>query len=172
MAEDDLTALPAPDDNSEEKKPGLMGFILALLAVTLIGGGGGAMMASVQFDQINAVVVKRANTEPLKTENALAWDEETAISRLEPIVTNIAEPAGAWLRLDTAMVFDREAVDDVERMKAELSQAILQFLRTVSISELQGASAFNHLRDDLNERARMSSSGTVKELIVETMVVQ
>lgn len=171
MAMDDFDEpqqLPAP----EEKKPGIMGFILALVAVTVIGGGGGALVANMQFDQISAVTQQRANAEPIKAENALAWDESSAIARLEPMVTNLAEPRGTWIRLDTAMVFDRGAVDDVERMKAELSQSMLSFLRTVTLDELEGASALNHLRDDLNERARMASAGTVSELIIEALVLQ
>ena len=81
-------------------------------------------------------------------------------------------PAGARIRLETAMVFDVAAVEDVERMKATLSTDLIAFLRTVSLGELIGASAYNHLRDDLNERVRAASSGTVNELLIETMVLQ
>lgn len=173
MAEDDLDALPAPSPQPEEKKKsGIMGLIVALLVVTLIGGGGGALMANMQFERINDVATQRANAEPVKTADALAWDETTSIVKLDPIVSNLAEPEGVWIRLDTAMVFDQEAVDDVERMKGELAQSVLAFLRTVTMAELEGASALNYLRDDLNERARMASGGTVKELIIETMVLQ
>lgn len=167
---DELTSEPAAEGS--EKKSGLGGFILALLAVTIAGGVGGTLVSAWQVDTISTIARERANAEPEKTANALAWDESTAVARLEPVISNLAEPSSVFIRLDTAMVFDREAVDDVERMKAEISESVLAFLRTLSLGELQGASAFNFLRDDLNERARLTSSGTVSELLIETMVIQ
>ncbi|MBJ3778685.1 flagellar basal body-associated FliL family protein [Acuticoccus mangrovi] len=155
-----------------QEKPGKMGFILALVAITLLGGGAGAGFGLMQVNQIASVATKRANTTPTKADAALAWDENTGLERLKPVIVNLANPVGTRVRLDTAMVFDREAVDDVKHLKAVLSEDLLAFLRTVTMSELTGASAFNHLRDDLNERVEIASSGAVKELIIETMVLQ
>lgn len=171
MEDDDLEPAAKPESPAAPASSPLA-LVAAIALVTALGGGAGALLGSWQFDRIEEVAEQRANAEPVKTANALAWDEATAVARLEPVVTNLAQPSGTWIRLDTAMVFDREAVDDVERMKAELSESVLQFARTLSITELQGASAFNHLRDDLNERARMVSAGTVSELIIEAMVIQ
>jgi len=165
------------DEELDETKPAPPpkagpGLIATVAAITLLGGAAGAGFAVMQVDRIAAIAEKRANEPPERDESALAWDERTAVSRLEPIIANLAEPAGMFVRLDTAMVFDRDAVGDVERMKATLSEDILAFLRTVTLSELQGASAFNHLRDDLNDRVRLASGGTVEELVIETMVLQ
>lgn len=169
MEDEAPDALPAPE---APKKSGTLGLILALGLVTLTGGGAGAMVGVWQFDRLNKIAEQRANAEPTKKENALAWDQNTSVARLDPIIANLAQPFGTWIRVDSAMVFDRGRVEDVERMKAELAESILAFLRTVALHEVQGASAFNHLRDDLNERVRMESSGTVSELLIETMVVQ
>lgn len=171
MAEE-IESDDAPQPAPQKKGQSPLGFVLALLGVTILGGGAGALLSSWQFDTIESAVKERANAEPVRTESALAWDEASAIARLEPVVTNLAEPNSAWVRVDTAMIFDHASVDDVERMKAEVAQSVLAFLRTVTLSELQGASALNHLRDDLNERVRMASSGAVRELLIETMVIQ
>jgi flagellar FliL protein len=160
------------DMNENARRGGVAGIALALLGLTLVGGGAGGGFAALQVDRIEAVAERRANETPAKREGALAWDEATAVARLDPVITNLARPAGTFVRLDAAMVFDRDAVSDVERMKATVSQDILAFMRTVSIGELQGASAFNHLRDDLNDRVAVTSDGLVRELVIETMVLQ
>lgn len=154
------------------ERPGILPLVGTLILVTLFGGGAGMTISGWQVERANQIATQRANAEPITNEQALAWTEDTSISRLEPVITNLANPSEVWVRLDTAVVFNQGAVSDVERMKAEVSQSILSFLRTLSIDEIEGASAFNHLRDDLNDRVRMASSGTVDELIIETMVLQ
>ncbi|ORE95797.1 flagellar basal body-associated FliL family protein [Acuticoccus yangtzensis] len=169
--EDDVTADELAKDDDGKKKGGAMGTIIAAIVVTLMGGAAGAGLGMMQAETIATIATKRANEAPVE-KTALAWDPATAVTRLQPMVTNLAAPSGARIRLETAMVFNTEAVEDVERMKATLSTDIIAFLRTVSMGELVGASAFNHLRDDLNERVRVASSGTVNELLIETMVLQ
>ncbi len=168
--EDDVTADELAADDGK-KKGGMMGIILAAVVVTLIGGAAGGALGMMQVDTISTVATKRANEAPVE-KRSLAWNEETTVTRLEPIITNLAAPPGARIRLEAAMVFDVAAVEDVERMKATLSTDLIAFLRTVSLGELVGASAFNHLRDDLNDRVRAASNGTVHELLIETMVLQ
>lgn len=146
--------------------------IVALLAVTVLGGAAGAGFAVMQVDRIAAIATERAGKAPPRQENALAFDETTGVARLEPVIANLADPAETFVRLDTSIVFDRDAVGNVERMKATISQDVLAFLRTLTLPELQGASAFNHLRDDLNDRVAVTSDGLVRELVIETMVLQ
>lgn len=169
MEDEDTADDLAADDG--KKKGGMMGTILAAIVVTLMGGAAGMGLGMMQVDTIATMATKKANEAPVK-KPSLAWSEATAVTRLEPLITNLAAPNGARIRLDTAMVFDKEAVEDVERMKATLSTDIIGYLRTVQLGELIGASAFNHLRDDLNEHVRAASSGTVQELLIETMVLQ
>lgn len=167
---DDNTDNDAPPP--EQKKSGALAIVMALLVVTVIGGAGGAAISLMQVDTISLVATKRAHEAPKADDRALAWDKATTTARLDPVIVNLASPAGARIRLDTAMVFDVDAVGDIERMKAVLSQDILTFLRTVSLGELQGASALGHLRDDLNERVRVASGGAVRELLIETLILQ
>lgn len=166
---DETPTAPPP---AEPKKSGTGALIAALLLTTVIGGGGGAFLGMSQVETISAVATKRANVAQKADENALAWDKETTVARLTPIISNLAFPTGARLRLDTAMVFDVAAVEDVERMKAVVAEDVLAFVRTVALGELTGASAFDHLRDDLNERVRAVSAGSVTELLIEGMVLQ
>jgi flagellar protein FliL len=42
----------------------------------------------------------------------------------------------------------------------------------VTVARLDGPSALQHLRDDLNERASLRTGGRVSELIIQTLVIQ
>jgi flagellar FliL protein len=46
------------------------------------------------------------------------------------------------------------------------------YLRTVPLAQIEGPSGFLHLREDLNERARIRSGGKVKELVVQSLMLE
>jgi flagellar FliL protein len=48
----------------------------------------------------------------------------------------------------------------------------LGFLQTLSVLQLGGPSGLQHLREDLNDRAIVRSDGRVRELVIESIVVQ
>jgi flagellar protein FliL len=91
---------------------------------------------------------------------------------LPPIVTNLADPSSAWVRLQAAVVVDRQTTTKPDVLGAEIADDILGFLKTMSIGQISGASGLQHLREDLSERASIRSQGHVRELIIQTLVVQ
>ncbi len=94
------------------------------------------------------------------------------VRELPPIVTNLAEPATNWIRLQAAIVFNSEELPHPEKTIAELTSDITGYLRTVSLRNLEGADGLRRLQDELSERAAIRSNGKIHEFIVETMVVQ
>jgi flagellar FliL protein len=48
----------------------------------------------------------------------------------------------------------------------------MAFLRTVPLAQIEGANGFQHLREDLNDRVRARSGGNVRELIIQSMIVE
>jgi flagellar protein FliL len=91
---------------------------------------------------------------------------------LPPIVTNLGAPQETWIRLEASLLIDPKAAPQSEAMSAEIAGDILAFLRTTSLSQIQGPAGLQNLRDDLNERASIRSGGNVKELVIRTLVVQ
>jgi flagellar FliL protein len=57
-------------------------------------------------------------------------------------------------------------------LAAHISEDIVAYLRSASVSQFEGARGLQHLRDDLTDRANVRSSGKVRELIIETLVIQ
>jgi flagellar FliL protein len=91
---------------------------------------------------------------------------------LPTIVTNLGTPQDTWVRLEASLLYDPKVVQRPEGMGAEVANDILAFLRTTSLSQIQGAAGFQNLRQDLNERVSIRTGGSVKELVIRTLVIQ
>ncbi|MEX0955133.1 MAG: flagellar basal body-associated FliL family protein [Rhizobiaceae bacterium] len=91
------------------------------------------------------------------------------IFRLEAINTNLADPVDIWARMELALVFD-DVPDPV--LAEQIHQDFLAYLRTVKARQIQGASGFQHLKTDLEERARIRSNGRVKQILVRTLLFE
>ena len=53
-----------------------------------------------------------------------------------------------------------------------LDKDTVAYLRTLSLPLIEGASGLLHLREDLNDRARIRSGGKVRDLIIHTLIVE
>jgi flagellar protein FliL len=84
-------------------------------------------------------------------------------------VTNMAAPAGAWIRMEGSVVTDPLNEEEASVLVARIGEDIVSY---VSASQIAGARGLQYLREDLNERATIRSGGKVRELIIETLVVQ
>lgn len=136
---------------------------LAALIVSVIGGGLGALLATWQQP-------KNAPGAPSAHEGAAAM----GLVELPPIVTNLASPQDMWIRLEASMVFDPKTTShpEAEALRAEITNDVIAYLRTISLAQIQGASGLQSFRQILNERAAIRSNGKVNELVLRTLVVQ
>lgn len=96
-------------------------------------------------------------------------EEALHIFRMEPITTNLADPVDIWARMELALVFD-DVPDPV--LAEQIHQDFLAYLRTVKARQIEGASGFQHLKTDLEERARIRSGGRVKQILVRTLLFE
>lgn len=158
-AETEVRRLPPPERGAV-LKPALFLTILAVAA------GLGLGIHLVRYAQV---------ADASKQQNAAASDESnlrtSRLYRLKPIVTNLSEPANVWLRLDAAIVFADE-MPNSEVVSAKISEDLLAFLKTLKVGQLEGATQLQHLREDLKDRVAIRSGGDVKDLIIESLVVQ
>ena len=88
---------------------------------------------------------------------------------IDTITTNLAAPADIWARLEGSLVF----TGSPDAMTAEaIHQDFLAYLRTVKLHQIEGASGYQHLKEDLAERARIRSGGTVNQILVRTLLFE
>ena len=154
----------------ERKEPSLLLQFAALAGLTVaaigIGWGSGLYLSGRQpaaGDSAGAEVRKATETNLAEAHEALG------VVYLEPITTNLAGPTGTWVRIDLALVFD----GDADLMVAQtVQQDILAYLRTVKIHQVEGASGFQHLKSDIEERASIRSGGKVKNILIRTLLFE
>jgi flagellar FliL protein len=145
--------------------------ILAMLIVTALAGGSGAFFGL----KIAATPPPRAEPDAHAAEAAPApvtVPADSSLFDLSPIVTNLGAPQDTWIRLEASFLFDPKTMPHPDALGAQLGDDILAFLRTTSLSQIQGVAGLQNLRLDLNERAAIRSKGVVKELVIRSLVIQ
>ncbi|MGO9673072.1 MAG: flagellar basal body-associated FliL family protein [Methylocella sp.] len=160
-----LTAPPAAPGRS------VAAFAGAMVALTLIAAAAGAALglrlaASARAEPPNVAEAAAAARAPAP------YAGEANLRDLPPIIANLADPPDAWVRLQATLVFDSASTPKPDVVAAQIAEDILGFMRTVTLAQIAGASGLQHLREDLNERAAIRSEGRVRELILQTLVVQ
>lgn len=88
---------------------------------------------------------------------------------LDPITTNLDTPPDMWARIEVALVFDGAADPLVAQL---VQQDILAYMRTLKYHQLDGASGFQHLKTDLEERARLRSEGRIERVLVRSLLFE
>lgn len=90
---------------------------------------------------------------------------------LTPIMVNLREPADLYVRLEAAVVLEPGATDGAA-VAAKVGDDLVSYVKTVSLSELEGPTGFQYFREDLRRRAVQVGGGKVKELLLQSFIVQ
>jgi len=85
------------------------------------------------------------------------------------ITTNIASPRDVWVRMEVSIVLDEPQDPDLPGI---IQQDLLSYLRTIKMHEVEGASGFRHLRENLEDRAAIRSNGHVKQVLIRTLLFE
>lgn len=147
-----------------------MRLIAAIVILTLIAVGVGAVAGLHLIATAERVVDARKNVTPPPVASSYAGSAR--LRKLSPIVTNLAAPANNWARVEASMVTESLNDEEAGILAAHIGEDIVIYLRSASVAQFEGARGLQHLRDDLTERANIRSSGKVRELIIETLVIQ
>jgi flagellar FliL protein len=141
-----------------------------MAGLTVVAAGVGGLLGINLLERMKAAEAEIATVVP--TGPAPKYGRDMSLLDLPPIITNLAEPASSWIRLQAAIVYDNKAVPKPQMLAAEIGEDVLAYMKTVTLAQIGGASGLDHLREDLNERAVIRSDGRVRELIIQTVVVQ
>ncbi len=141
--------------------------ILILVGLTLAAILAGAGQGMRLFDILNRPHAT-ADSAPAEAAGAKIISN---VRDLKPIVTNLLGPAGAWIRLEAALIVDPKTPIDEKEM-SELTNDVVSYLRTLSAQQIEGAVGLRWLREDLSERIALRSAGRAREVLIQTLVVQ
>jgi flagellar FliL protein len=163
-------AAAVAEEVKAKKGPGLVIQIAVLLVLTLATAGAGWFFGGM----LGATPVPEEPAPPPAEAEGHGKPEDPAVHSvrvfpLETITTNLSDPTDVWVRLELALVF----TDLPDPELAEIvHQDILAYLRTVRARQIEGASGFQHLRSDLDERARIRSDGKVRQVLIRTILFE
>ncbi|MCI0468244.1 MAG: flagellar basal body-associated FliL family protein [Beijerinckiaceae bacterium] len=167
MINPEVAALAAPGAGGQ---PSLVIWLAVMAVLTLCAAAAGAGLG-LSFG--NAVPRgPPAGAKEAAAASATQYGGDTALQELPPVITNLAGEEAPWVRVQASIVFDRKDLPKPAAAAAEIGEDILALLRTLSLAQISGASGLQHLREDLNERAAVRSGGLVRELILQSVVVQ
>ena len=166
-----------------KKKSAFLAALIPGLAATAIAAGAGVALSALnpppppEKPAVSSAPGKIAaeTKAPEKTDAeaaAVCAANGPGLVDLPPIVTNVATPADVWIRLEAAIVFDPKTLPHPELVAAEIATDELAYLRTVTITDLQGPIGLENIRQDLRDRAIVRSNGKVTELLLKTLVLQ
>jgi flagellar protein FliL len=174
MADEDTAAEskapgPEPAAAPAKKKPAMLAVIAEVVILTCFAVGAGGLFGMQVLGEGDHKAKPR---EPAAVPGQKPRYSETAsLKPLPAIVTNLAGPKGTWIRIEASIVFGVDTGAS-NSLAASIAEDIVAYLRTVPLSQVEGPSGFLHLREDLNDRARIRSGGKVRELVIQAMVLE
>lgn len=148
----------------------LRGWVGTMIVLTVLAAGVGGVLGIELVAQVKTIEQKHAGA--MAAGPAPRYGLDMSLIDLPPIITNLADPANAWVRLQGSIVYDNKAVPKPRMLAAQIAEDILAYMKTVTVAQMGGPSGLAHLREDLNERASIRSDGHVRELVIQTVVVQ
>jgi len=142
-------------------KSGIIGTVIGTLAA--IAGG----FAFGSFGIKGGGTVADAAAPPAQVPPAKAAE----VRPLAPIITNLREPSSLYVRLEAVVVLEPNTPDSAA-LAAKIGDDLVSYLRTVSLSELEGPTGFQYVREDLRKRSVQLGGGKVRELLLQSFVIQ
>jgi flagellar FliL protein len=155
-----------------EKPSGLLGFIIAMLVATVVSGVGGGIFGMYGLSSTGPSSDTKQEKAKAKDAAKQAFGDGLNLKALSPIITNLGGPKAAWIRLEAAIVVVQDGGKEDNVLAGKITEDIVAYLRTVPMGQIEGANGFQNLREDLNERARIRSGGRVREVVIQSLVVE
>ena len=160
-------------DDGKDKKGG--GGLVGLIVVTLVALGFGAGFGFFLDGQIKGSAdIKTAGKEkdaPAPEAASPTVSASSKIVAMAPIVTNLAQPNDIWIRIEASILVEG-MMQGGDALAAQLSEDIVAYLRTAALTQFEGPSGFQNLREDLMDRATIRDRQHIKDIIIHGVVLE
>ena len=170
--------------NEGGSKRSLVSRVIPVLLVTIIAGGGGFLEGTFFRDRAASGEAPKTSTAsaseqtvPAATSEAHAPEQKAEIERdtvraLAPIVSNLGSPSETWMRLEISILMHKVEQADQDETAVKAADAVVAFLRTVSLKSIEGPTGFTHFREDLSDMLKNSFDGKITGVLIGSMVVE
>lgn len=164
--------------DTPKKKESPLGLIIGLVVITVIALGAGWFLGG-QLGGSSAPPEKpeAKAEESEKTEKKEEGEEEEQVAagpiiKLEPIIVALPDDNNTFLRVELVLIAKPETDINNAETKLKLTNDISAFIRTLTLNQISGPSGYLHFREDLLDRARLTTEGAVKELLIMSLVAE
>ncbi|WP_068316764.1 flagellar basal body-associated FliL family protein [Polycladidibacter hongkongensis] len=146
---------------------------LAFAGVTALAILAGGLLGAALVDRVHTQLIEERKAEAPGMINPV-YASDSEIVALKPIVTNLLSSSENWIRIESSVVLKKTDMSEEDHavLAKEIEQDFLLYARTLGPRQLQGTRGLLRLRDDLNERAKMRGGRVVRELVLESVVIQ
>lgn len=163
-----FNALPAGRAGNSSWVSGLTAFIL----VTLLAATTGVVLGHKIYTAAKGTVDQQPPPESPQSTARSTISRDGNLLNLPPIVTNLSGPQRAWVRLEASVILSGATAAGDELLASEIAEDIMSVLRTVSIADIETATGFGHLREDLKDRVRTRTDGRAQDLVIHTFIIE
>lgn len=155
------------------KGGGLIGLVVVTLVALGFGAGFGLFLASEPAAVVEADPAADRTEKAIKSESkaAPAVSPTAMLVAMTPIVVNLAVPRDAWIRIEASLLVEGMP-QGADVLAAQLAEDFVAYLRTASLSQFEGPSGFQNLREDLIDRAIIRDREHIKDVIIHGVVVE
>jgi flagellar protein FliL len=147
-----------------------MRWLSVLVLLTVVSAGAGVLSSMHLMSTVQRIADSQKEVQDRPV--ASPFSATARLRKISPVIANLVSPPGSWVRLEASLVTDTLTEEEASILVARVGEDVASYLRTISPAQIEGARGLQYLREDLNERATIRSGGKVRELIIETLVVQ
>ncbi|MCC2096095.1 MAG: flagellar basal body-associated FliL family protein [Hyphomicrobiales bacterium] len=175
----------AAKEPEEKQQSSMKGMVIGIVLATLLAGGAGVLYGIALPQQKapaqagaapaeTAVETAHGKTKPASAHKSGKDKEKKtrAVHRLNPIIANLKQPKDRWIRLDAAVVLQDVKDEEIDKLKGKMAADILAYLRTLTLSDVEGPMGLLNLRQDIQRRLKMRAGDRVQDFLISAMVVQ
>ena len=170
-AKTDDEEAPAEERRGGGRRGSMLQSVGAFAVLTLVAAGSGTLLG---FHLVGSVedAMKNKPAEEAAPLPEARYATGSSILKVPPVIANLASPQDVWVRVEASIVVADAEISSPEVLAGQIAEDILAYLRTVSLEQIEGPSGLLNLKEDLNDRVAIRSDDQVRELIIETLVVQ
>jgi flagellar FliL protein len=154
---------------------GLIGFVIVTALALGLGAGFGFFVADLPAPQTETVDAPGKKSEPTDRDAAKSVvqgvDGTAKLVAMTPIVVNLAQPQDAWIRIEASLLV--QGMDfGADILAGQVAEDFVAYLRTATLSQFEGPSGFQNLREDFIDRATIRDREHIKDVIVHGVVIE
>ncbi|ABM45378.1 hypothetical protein H704_01024 [Bartonella bacilliformis Peru38] len=160
---------PKQEEATVNKDNSVKTLLIVGLILTLIAGAAGWFLSLWVSQEIRQTSGASKDSSIAIPASKIMADTHTVV--LPPLVTNMASPEKAWIRVEIALIVKSgETISSTE--VANISSDFLAFLRQITIDQVKGPSGLMHLRSDLFDRAKIRSGDKISNILISNLVIE